>query len=259
MVKHFKELYDYRQMIFSLVKKELRGRYKGSVLGFMWTFINPLLQLLVYTFVFSVILGSPIDRYYLYLFVGLVPWLFFSGSMTGGAACIVNQKDMVKKIYFPREVMPISYVASGFVNMLLCFIVIFAVILVTGAGINSITLLYLPVIMIVEFVMALGGAMLTSALTVYFRDLEYILGILMMAWMYFTPVVYTMEQVPEEVRFLFNFNPMTHVINAYRDVLYWKQIPELSTLIWGFALGMIVLVIGTISFNKLQKGFAEEL
>lgn len=259
MVKHFKELYDYRQMIFSLVKKELRGRYKGSVLGFMWTFINPLLQLLVYTFVFSVILGSPIDRYYLYLFVGLVPWLFFSGSMTGGAACIVNQKDMVKKIYFPREVMPISYVASGFVNMLLCFIVIFAVILVTGAGINPITLLYLPVIMIVEFVMALGGAMLTSALTVYFRDLEYILGILMMAWMYFTPVVYTMEQVPEEVRFLFNFNPMTHVINAYRDVLYWKQIPELSTLIWGFALGMIVLVIGTISFNKLQKGFAEEL
>lgn len=259
MIKHFKELYDYRQMIFSLVKKELRGRYKGSVLGFMWTFINPLLQLLVYTFVFSFVLGSPIERYYLYLFVGLVPWLFFSGSMTGGAACIVNQKDMVKKIYFPREVMPISYTVSGFVNMLFCFIVIFAVIFVTGAGINFLALLYLPIIMAVEFVMALGGAMLTSALTVYFRDLEYILGILTMAWMYFTPVVYSMEMVPEWIRPYFSVNPMTHVINAYRDILYYKQIPQLSTLVWGLALGVIVLIVGSVSFNKLQKGFAEEL
>lgn len=259
MIKHFKELYDYRQMIFSLVKKELRGRYKGSVLGFLWTFINPLLQLLVYTFVFSIIMPNNIEKFYLYLFVGLIPWLFFSGSMTGGAACIVNQKDMVKKIYFPREVMPVSYVASGFVNMLFCFIVIFAVVIVSGVGVNPVALLCLPIIMAVEFVMALGGAMLTSALTVYFRDLEYILGILMMAWMYFTPVVYSMEMVPERLRPLFNLNPMTPVINAYRDVLYYKQIPHLSTLLQGLVLGVIVLIIGSISFNKLQKGFAEEL
>lgn len=259
MIKHFKELYDYRQMIFSLVKKELRGRYKGSVLGFLWTFINPLLQLLVYTFVFSIIMPNNIEKFYLYLFVGLIPWLFFSGSMTGGAACIVNQKDMVKKIYFPREVMPVSYVASGFVNMLFCFIVIFAVVIVSGVGVNPAALLCLPIIMAVEFVMALGGAMLTSALTVYFRDLEYILGILMMAWMYFTPVVYSMEMVPERLRPLFNLNPMTPVINAYRDVLYYKQIPHLSTLLQGLILGVIVLIIGSISFNKLQKGFAEEL
>lgn len=259
MIKHFKELYDYRQMIFSLVKKELRGRYKGSVLGFLWTFINPLLQLMVYTFVFSIIMPNNIEKFYLYLFVGLIPWLFFSGSMTGGAACIVNQKDMVKKIYFPREVMPVSYVASGFVNMLFCFIVIFAVVIVSGVGVNPVALLCLPIIMAVEFVMALGGAMLTSALTVYFRDLEYILGILMMAWMYFTPVVYSMEMVPERLRPLFNLNPMTPVINAYRDVLYYKQIPHLSTLLQGLILGVIVLIIGSISFNKLQKGFAEEL
>ena len=224
MIKHLKEIYAYRQMIFSLVRKELRGRYKGSVLGFLWTFINPLLQLMVYTFVFSIVLPNNIDKFYLYLFVGLVPWLFFSGSMTGGAACIVNQKDMVKKIYFPREVMPISYVASGFVNMLFCFIVIFAVIIVSGVGVNPVALLYLPVIMIVEFIMALGGAMLTSALTVYFRDLEYILGILTMAWMYFTPVVYSMEMVPDWIKPYFNLNPMTPVINAYRDILYYKQV-----------------------------------
>ncbi len=259
MIKHFKEIYAYRQMIFSLVRKELRGRYKGSVLGFLWTFINPLLQLLVYTFVFSIVLPNNIDKFYLYLFVGLVPWLFFSGSMTGGAACIVNQKDMVKKIYFPREVMPISYVASGFVNMLFCFIVIFAVIIVSGVGINPIALLYLPAVMIVEFIMALGGAMLTSALTVYFRDLEYILGILTMAWMYFTPVVYSMEMVPDWIKPYFNLNPMTPVINAYRDILYYKQAPHLSTLMQGLVLGIIVLIIGSISFRKLQRGFAEEL
>ena len=259
MIKHLKEIYAYRQMIFSLVRKELRGRYKGSVLGFLWTFINPLLQLMVYTFVFSIVLPNNIDKFYLYLFVGLVPWLFFSGSMTGGAACIVNQKDMVKKIYFPREVMPISYVASGFVNMLFCFIVIFAVIIVSGVGVNPVALLYLPVIMIVEFIMALGGAMLTSALTVYFRDLEYILGILTMAWMYFTPVVYSMELVPDWIKPYFNLNPMTPVINAYRDILYYKQVPHLSTLVQGLVLGIIVLIVGSISFRKLQRGFAEEL
>ena len=259
MIKHFKELYDYRQMIFSLVKKELRGRYKGSVLGFLWTFINPLLQLVVYTLVFSIIMRTGIEKFYLYLFIGLVPWMFFSGSMTGGAACIINQKDMVKKIYFPREVMPISYVLSGFVNMLLTFIVVILVILVSGIGVNLKVWIFLPVIMIVEFVMALGGALLTSALTVYFRDLEYILGILTMAWMYMTPVVYTMDMVPEWLRPIFNLNPMTPVINAYRDILYYKQMPELSTLIQGFVLGIIVIIVGYIVFNKLQKGFAEEM
>lgn len=258
-MKHLREIYDYRQMIFSLVRKELRGRYKGSALGFLWTFINPLLQLCVYTFVFSIVMPNNIDKFYLYLFVGLIPWLFFSGSLTGGAASIINQKDMVKKIYFPREVMPIAYVTSNFVNMLLCFIVIFAVVIVTGVGINPIAICYLPIIMVVEYIMCLGGAMLTSALTVYFRDLEYILGIVTMAWMYFTPVVYSIDMVPERLRPFMNLNPMTPVIVAYRDVLYSKQVPHIRTLASGFILGCIVLILGCAVFQKLQRGFAEEL
>lgn len=258
-MKHFREIYDYRQMIYSLVRKELRGRYKGSALGFLWTFINPLLQLLVYTFVFSIVMPNNIEKFYLYLFIGLIPWLFFSGSLTGGAACIINQKDMVKKIYFPREVMPIAYVASNFVNMLLCFIVIFGVVIVAGVGISPVACLYLPIIWAVEFIMCLGGAMLTSALTVYFRDLEYILGIVTMAWMYLTPVVYSIDMVPERLRPFMNLNPMTPVIVAYRDILYSRQIPEISTLANGFILGVIVLVVGYVVFQKLQRGFAEEL
>ena len=258
-MKHLKELYDYREMIYSLVRQDLRGRYKGSVLGFLWTFINPLLIDIRIAFVFSIVMPNNIEKFYLYLFVGLVPWLFFSGSMTGGAACIMAQKDMVKKIYFPREVMPISYVTSGFVNMLFSFIVIFVVILFSGIGVNPLAWLCLPIVMIVEYIMALGGAMVTSALTVYFRDLEYILGIVTMAWMYLTPVVYSIDMVPERLRPLLNFNPMTPVINAYREILYYKQFPELRNLAWAFVLGLIVLAIGILVFNKLQKGFAEEL
>lgn len=125
-----KELYAYRQMLISLVKKDLRGRYKASVLGFLWTFINPLLQLLVYTVVFSVVMRAGIEKFYIFVFVALVPWIFFSSSLTGGASIIVMNQDMIQKIYFPRIVLPISYVTSCFVNMLFSFIVIFAVLLV---------------------------------------------------------------------------------------------------------------------------------
>lgn len=246
-------------MIFSLVKKDLRGRYKGSVLGFLWTFINPLLQLVVYTIVFSFILKNNIERYYLYLFVALIPWIFFSSSITVGSASIVAQKDLIKKIYFPRMVIPISYVTSSFVNMLLCFIVIFAVIIVSGAGINFLALLTLPVIMLVEYILALGMAMLTSAITVYFRDLEHILGIVTMAWMYMTPIMYDKSIVPENLMPIFNLNPMTHVIECYRAVLYEKKIPDLTTLLSAAGLGILILIVGILVFNKLQKRFAEEL
>lgn len=258
MLKEFKEIYAYRQMIFSLVKKDLRGRYKGSVLGFMWTFVNPLLQLCVYTLVFSIIMRQDIEKYYLFLFVALIPWMFFSAALTSGSISILNQKDMVKKIYFPREVMPIADTTSNFVNMLFCFIVIFAVLLVSGWGISLYACLALPVIMVVEYIICLGIALLTSALTVYFRDLQYILGIIAMAWQYITPVMYSSERVPEEFLPLWNLNPMTPVIEAYRSVLYYKTFPELDTLLSAFVLGVIVLVLGIFVFNRLEKGFAEE-
>ncbi|MBQ9807424.1 MAG: ABC transporter permease [Ruminococcus sp.] len=254
-----KELYAYRQMIASLVKKDLRGRYKGSVLGFLWTFINPLLQLVVYTVVFSYILKANIDRYYLYLFVALIPWIFFSSALTVGASSVVAQKDLIKKIYFPRMVIPISYVTSCFVNMLLCFIVIFAVILFTGAGLNPLALLTLPIVMAVEYVMALGIALIASAVTVYFRDLEHILGIISMMWMYMTPIMYDKSIVPERLLPVFNLNPMTHVIECYRTVLYNKAVPDLSTLLFAAGLGAALLVVGCLVFNKLQRHFAEEL
>ncbi len=260
-MKKLKELYEYREMIFSLVKRDLKGRYKGSALGFLWTFINPLLQLLVYTMVFSVIMRSGIEDYYMFLFVALVPWIFFSSSLNGGSSCICAQKDMVKKIYFPREVLPVSYVTSQFVNMLLTFLVIFGVIFVTGrVRMLSLTaLLYLPVIMIVEYTLCLGVAMISSAVTVYLRDVEYILGIVAMAWQFLTPVMYSMDQVPKQLHIVFQVNPMSPVIVAYRDILYYGKAPELQTLLSAFVLGMALLGAGGLIFGRLQRHFVEEL
>lgn len=254
-----KELYHYREMIVSLVRKGLRGRYKGSVLGFLWTFVNPLLQLIVYTIVFSNIMRVGIEKFYLFLFVALIPWMFFSASVTGGAASIIAEGNLVKKVYFPRQVLPISYVTTAFVNMLLTFVVVLLALVVGGIGLDIRTLVYLPIVMIVEYLLALGIAMLTSALTVFFRDLEYILGIVTMAWMYLTPIMYEVDMIPEEFLSLFNLNPMTPIIVAYRDILYYKQIPRLSTLAQALAWGIIFLFVGSIIFNRLQKHFAEEL
>lgn len=120
-----KELYNYREMLFSLVRKDLRTRYKGSVLGFLWTFLNPLLQLCVYTIVFSVILRSDVPKYYIHLFVALVPWLFFATSIQGSSASIIGSKDLIKKVYFPRIIIPISVVNAAFMNMLFTMIVVF--------------------------------------------------------------------------------------------------------------------------------------
>ncbi len=255
----FREIFQYREMIFSLVKRDLRGRYKGSVLGFLWTFINPLLQLLVYTMVFSIIMRSGIKDYYMFLFVALVPWIFFSTSLTGGSSCIIAQQDMVKKIYFPREVLPIAHVTSQFINMLFCFLVIFAVLIIGRYQINFKALLCLPVVMIVEYILALGITMVVAAVTVYLRDVEYILGILTMAWQFLTPVMYGVDMVPVQLQKIFYLNPMTPIIVAYRKILYEGQVPQLSTLVSGALMGGIILVVGWMLFHCLQKHFVEEL
>ena len=240
----FKEIYAYREMIFSLVRRDLKGRYKGSALGFFWTFLNPLLQLVVYTFVFSVIMKSDVEYYYLHLFVALVPWLFFSMSVSEGCSCIRSQQDMVKKIYFPREVLPIAYVTSQFINMLLSFVVV---------------LLYLPIIAIVEYLLCLGSALLVSAITVYVRDMEYLLKIVTMALQFLTPVMYSIDIVPERYMAIYVLNPMTPIIVAYRDILYYGKIPRLTTLLHAVLMGVVLLVIGFLVFGKLKRRFAEEL
>ncbi len=265
----FKELYAYRTMIASLVRKDLKGRYKGSVLGFLWTFINPLLQLAIYTFVFQIILHNQTKYYYIHLFVALVPWIFFSSSLTTGSKAILGQYNLVKKIYFPREVLPISYATSSLVNMLLSFIVIFVVLIFsaifTDFTINVATWLLLPIIILIEYLLVVGVTLITSSLTVYLRDLEHIMGVLSMAWMYLSPVVYPISMIDRYKDLhpilyqIYMLNPVTPLVLSYRDILYYGQVPNGMYFVRALIESIIICVLGFVIFGKLKKQFAEEL
>lgn len=259
MKERIRNIFSYSDMIGSLVKKELRGKYKGSVLGFLWTFINPLCQIIVYTIVFSVIVRNNLDKFYVYMIVGMIPWLFFDMSLRQGAGCIRYQGDMIKKIYFPREVLPIACVTSNFVNMLFCFVIVFAVLFISGIGVRIEALLFLPLVMTIEYFLSLGFALIVSAGTVYFKDLEHIITVILMAWIYGTPIMYSMEFIPANIKWLFKANPMTSVIESYHKILYWKALPSGKELLYSAAFALVMMVIGGLIFARLDDNFAEEL
>ena len=255
---NLKELYAYREMIFSLVRKDLRTRYKGSILGFLWTFVNPLLQLIVYSVVFSSIMRVQMDKYYIYMFVGLLPWLFFCNCVQGGATSVMSGQDLIKKIYFPRLVLPIATVSAAFMNMLFSMIVMFAALFVSGKGITM-QIIYLPLLLLLLYFLGLGLAFVFSACNVYLRDLEHILGIITMSMFYVTPVIYPVSMVPERFLKILYLNPMTPMVVAFQDILYYQRAPHLDTLITVVAYAMISLVAGYFIFRKLQRNFVEEL
>lgn len=255
-----KELYQYREMIRSMVNRELRGRYKGSILGVLWSFLNPLLQMLVYSVVFSFIMRNGIEDYYLYLIVALVPWIFLNTSLISGAGCIRAQKEMVNKIYFPREIIPFSLVTSNLINMFYAFAVVVIILLISGKGFSGKALVILPIIIICEYIFTLGLTMLLAAVTVFFRDLEYITGIVVMAWQFLSPVMYGVDIVPGGLaRDLFELNPMTPIITVYRDILYYKSVPSIRYVMMSLGFSVSSLIIGVIVFRVLQRKFSEVL
>ena len=225
-MKKLKELYQYREMIFTSIQKDLDVAYRRSSLGTLWLFLNPLLQLAVYNFVFSEILQVGTENYFVFLASALIPWMFFSSSITGGARCILNAQDMVKKVYYPREIMPISYTITTAITMLLSMGMIYLLLILFGIKINLGAMAYLPLLIVIEFFFALGMVLIVASLTVYFRDMEFILGIVTMAWQFLTPVMYPIDIVPEAIRPIWRLNPMTPIIEAYRSVIYDQMVPN---------------------------------
>lgn len=258
-MKSIIELFQYREMIFNLVRRELRGKYKGSVLGFIWAFLNPLLQLCVYTVVFTFITRNEMEDFYIYLFVVLIPWMYIGACMTGGTNSITGQPEMIKKIYFPRSVLPIAYATSQFINMLLSFVVIFAVLVLSGKGISFKALIYLPVIMLIEYFIGMGIAILFSAINVYLRDLEQVSGVLAMAWQFLSPVLYAVELIPEQYREIYMLNPIAPMVVIYREILYYKNPPDLKLFVEPLLFALILMIVSCITFNILKRHFAEEL
>ncbi len=258
MWQQIKEIYAYREMLKNLVAKELRGRYKGSVLGFFWTFFNPLLMLVVYSIAFSFIMRVQIENYAMFLFVALLPWNYLANSVTQGATSLVQNSALVKKIYFPREVLPLSIVLSNLINYLLSLLILFPALLVFKIKI-TLPVIAFPVVLLVETLLVAPLTFLVAVANVYFRDLQHIVGVLMTAWFFLSPVIYSSEHVPPDVRPIFDLNPAVPIIEAYRSIFFYGRWPEWGSL-GNLALGLAVFfLIGLVSFNHFQKAVAEEI
>ena len=254
----FKKIYNYRELLKNNVKKEIRGRYKQSFLGVMWTFLNPLLQLAVYAFIFPLILKTTQPYYVIFVCVGLIPWTFFTATISQSTWTIIGNGNIVKKVYFPREILPISVVTSNMVNFLISTIIIVAFCLFYGLGLTKYILLY-PVILLIQYVFQLALSFVLSAITVYFRDLEHFVQIFLMLLFYATPIVYSSESIPDAFKFIIILNPMAHIIEAYRDIFYNQTMPDLAALGTVFVISIALCIGGYFIFKKLQRGFAEQL
>ena len=254
----FKELYHYRELLKTNVKKDIRGKYKGSFLGILWSFINPLLQVLVYALVFPYIMKVETENYLIFLICGIIPWTWFITSISQGTTSITNNANLIKKVYFPREILPISVVTSGLVNFLISCIIILIFVLLGGLTISW-HLIFLPFIIIVQYLFTLALIFVLSAFNVYVKDVEYIVAFIINMLFYATPILYTTEMFSGPILWLFRLNPLAHLINAYRDVFYVHHIPNLINLSILLGVSILLVVICYIIFKKLEKRFAEEI
>ncbi|MHB8916532.1 MAG: ABC transporter permease [Desulfocucumaceae bacterium] len=258
MISHIKEIYAYREMFKNLVAKELRARYKGSVLGFMWTFINPLMMLVVYSIVFSHVMRVNIEHYSMFLFVGLLPWNYFQNSLIMGSSSIVNNANLIKKIYFPRSILPLAVVASNLVNYILSLIILIPALLIFNIKITA-AIVAFPVVLAVQTLLVTALTLLLAAANVFFRDIEYITGVILMAWFFLTPILFPSSMVPEEVKHFFNLNLMSPIAEAYQAVFFYGQYPNFPVLFKLALVFLVALLLSFTFFNMMQKKFAEEI
>ena len=257
----FKNIYDYRELLKSNIKKDIRGKYKGSFLGILWSFLNPLLQVLVYYIVFPYLMrGATIPNYIVYLVTGIIPWSFFSTVISIGTTTIKANEGIVKKVYFPREILVISQVLSGLVNFFISCIIVVFFCLAFNVGI-SVHIVFIPIIAIIQAILSLGILFILSYVNVYIQDLEYIVTFVLNMLFYGTPILYSLSQFSNAgiLAKLIELNPMTSLMEAYRDCFLYHQWPDLFQLGFVLILGILALVIGYLIFKKLEKGFAEQL
>lgn len=254
----FKEICAFQEMFISLVKRDLRGRYKGSLLGFMWSFLNPLAMMCIYAIVFPVVFGVKEKNYFMFIFVTLMPWQYFNNAVIIGTNSIIANGNLVKKIYFPRIILPLATSISNLCTYFITCAIQFAALILTGIGLNS-SIIYFPLVIFVELLFVTAMCILVSALTVFFRDLEHIMTIFFQALFFVTPVLYGVKTIPRNISFILNLNPITPIILAYRDILYYGKTPNLLAIFAVMIFSVVLLSLSIFVFDKLQRGFAEEL
>jgi ABC-type polysaccharide/polyol phosphate export permease len=256
------QLPRYRGLIQSLVARELKARYRGSVLGFFWSFINPLLLLLVYSFVFSVILinRTEVQPYEIFLFCGILPWTWFSSSILESSNVLISGGNLIKKVLFPAEVLPIVTVLANMVHFLLGLPILFLFMAYRGVWPDLPGLAWFPVVLLIQLVLTMGLGLIVASLTVHFRDIKDILGNLMTFWFFATPIIYTMKLFDDKPvgKLLINLNPFTHLAVSYQEILFypgpvghWKWLVALA------AASVGVFLFGYFLFDRLRDSFAE--
>jgi ABC-type polysaccharide/polyol phosphate export permease len=265
LLANLRQLFRYRALIQSLVARDLKARYRGSALGFVWSFVNPLLLLLIYSFVFTVVMPPAPgvvrpEPFALFMFCGILPWTWFSSSLIESSNVLISGGNLIRKVLFPAEVLPIVTVAAGLVHYCLGLTILAAFFIYEGVPVTGSDLLWLPVVMLVQLMLTLGLALLIAPLTVHFRDLRDLLANLMTLWFWATPIVYSLEQVPATLRPLLNLNPFTHLAVAYQQVLMvpgpftgWPRLLALA------AASLVMLALGYAVFDRLRDTLAEEV
>ncbi|ANE48909.1 hypothetical protein SY83_13110 [Paenibacillus swuensis] len=243
-------------MLFSQTSSELRSRYRGSVFGMLWTFMIPLLMLGVYTLIFSTIMRMDVENYSVFLFVGLLPWLNFSATVNTSTGIYIRNSNIIKKIYFPREVLPLANVLTGNINYLYGMVILIAALYISGIGL-SVYALYFPLILIIQSILTFAIVLILSSLTVYFRDIEHITNILTMLWFYFTPIIYPSTLIPQKYKQIFELNPVAPIVKAYQDIFYYQKSPDFASLAICACIFTLLLFFAYYLHHKLNRRMAE--
>ena len=254
-----KEIYEYRTILKSLVWKDLFGRYKNSYLGFVWHFFTPVLMMLVYWIGFTGVRASSMEHFWIFLASGLFPFTFLLANLTGGATYVTSSADMLKKMYFPRVIVVLSHVISSFVIMVIGYLVVAMAVVLFGHPINWVCMLLIPLFMVMALMFALGCALIVSSLTVYVRDLQYLLGSISMAFFFLTPMYFVAADATGILKTIVWLNPFTYYIESFHQLVYWGNVPDVTMFVGCLVLGIVVLMAGWFVFGMLKKGFVERL
>ena len=207
---------------------------------------------------FPFILKNTQDNYVIFLCCGLIPWAFFSTTISRSAFTMVENGNIIKKVYFPREILPISVVTSETVNFLISTIIIIVFVIFGGIGLSKYIMLY-PIVLLAQYLLLIAMSLIVSSISIYIRDLQHLIGVALQLLFYAAPIVYTPESIPEQFKWILKCNPMTYIISGYRNIFYNQTMIELKPLLILIGCSVVACVIGYIIFNKLQKGFAEQL
>ncbi|OGK44556.1 hypothetical protein A2957_00765 [Candidatus Roizmanbacteria bacterium RIFCSPLOWO2_01_FULL_38_11] len=251
-------MWEYRELLWNLAHREISQRYKQSVLGYAWVIINPLIQMIVVSFVFSTILRIPSlgVPYIIFLSVALLPWNLFVSSLSSSAGVLVNNSSLITKIYFPREILVYATIIAKIVDFLYSCIVLVMFLIIYKISIHS-SIMWVPLIFLIQMIFTIGLSLIAATFNLFYRDIQYVLNLILMLWMYLTPVMYPVEILPEKYRFVFSLNPMSVIVNAYRQVILGGGPPNLQSLSIALVMSLAIFVVGFYFFKRMEGKFAD--